>query len=669
MDTSESRLHIANVLSEVERIPVGDKATGWLQQSWQRSVERHRLDPERNRARRVLTASELRETSDRMSDFLEVAKPHIDDLDRHVSAANYCVLLTDANGLTIDYRKGNDADNRFDHAGVRVGICWSEQEEGTCGIGTAIVNQRSTLVHKAEHFRADNVALSCSAAPVFGIDDQLIAVLNASTLFSPYTRDSQALVFHLVNEKALLIENAFAERALRRHWRLSVSPSIDHRSADTDWLLAFNERGELTGANRPAKQHLLGSLNLPQPIAIDDLFGCSVDNLLENAHAAPGLALPLRVLATGRLVYGVLRAPARAQPAAHQPMPAALAVAATPPDAFAHLAIGDRRLKDIVAKACKLANGNIPVMLLGETGTGKDAFAKSLHAHSERRQQPFVALNCAAIPESLIESELFGYRDGAFTGAKSRGSKGKILQADGGTLFLDEIGDMPLLLQSRLLRVLAEGEVLPLGAEVPTAVRLHVVCATHQALEDLISAGRFREDLYYRLSGAVFRLPALRERDDIADVIKRVLRDECAALGRPWMEIARDAMDALKAHPWPGNIRQLRHVLRYACTISETERLSLDAFPAEFTDRAAGAVASTRVTATQTLCAPQMTEARRVSEPRAPLAPALPLRERMLAALVHHRWHVTPAARDLDMPRSTFYRHMSRLQIVPPNLA
>ena len=680
MDKHESGLHVANVLSRLESIPVGETMDDWLQQSWRRSVEQYQIDPGRVRTRRVLTASELSEISERMGDLLEVAKPHIDDLDRHVAPANYCVLLTDAHGATIDHRKGHDADNRFDDAGVRVGICWSEQEEGTCGIGTTIINQRPTLVHKTEHFRADNIALSCSAAPVFSVGDELIAVLNASTLYSPYNRDSQALVFHLVSEKALLIENAFAERALQQHWRLSVTPRIDHRSPDSDWLLAFDERGVLTGANRPAKQHLLGPLNLRVPAAIEDLFGCSIDDLRANAHAAPGLALPLRVAATGRLVHGVLRAPARPQPVAQQPLPTATATAtaattrAVVPDAFSHLAIGDKRLKDIVAKACKLANGNIPVMLLGETGTGKDAFAKSLHAYSERRAQQFVALNCAAIPESLIESELFGYRDGAFTGAKSRGSKGKILQADGGTLFLDEIGDMPVLLQSRLLRVLSEGEVLPLGAEEPTLVRLHVVCATHQALDELVRAGRFREDLYYRLSGAVFRLPALRERDDIADVIMRVLRDECAALGRPWMEIEREAMELLKAHPWPGNIRQLRHVLRYACTISETQRLSLQTFPAAFVEQAPGEAAAPPRTAAASLHTPQAPQA--PLPPPAPPTPQAPepveprmLRERMLAALKCHHWHVTLAARDLDMPRSTFYRHMTRLKIVPPNLA
>ncbi|CAN5831225.1 sigma-54-dependent transcriptional regulator EatR [soil metagenome] len=671
MNISESGSHAAAIWRVVEQNPVDTSPTDemkddWLRQSWQRSVRKHRLDPGRSRGRRVLTAAELSETSERMGEFLDVAKPHIDDLDRHVSSANYCVLLTDAYGSTIDYRKGHDADNRFGNAGVRVGICWSEEEEGTCGIGTTIIDQKPTLVHKDEHFRADNTALSCSAAPVFNVDDELIAVLNASTLYSPYNRDSQALVFHFVNEKALQIENAYAERSLQRHWRLSVSPRIDNRSPETDWLLAFNESGELVGSNRPARQHLLGNLGR-LPVSIEDLFGCSVETLFANAHAAPGLALPLRVAATGRLLYGVLRAPARPRPAlqstvfasgsatpdAAAPAAATGVVEARPHPAFDHLAIADRRLQDIVATACRLVNADIPLMLLGETGTGKEAFAKALHAHSERRDRAFVALNCAAIPETLIESELFGYRDGAFTGAKARGAKGKILQADGGTLFLDEIGDMPLLLQSRLLRVLAEGEVLALGADEPCHVNLHVVCATHQALDELMRAGRFREDLYYRLSGAVFQLPPLRDRDDIAEVIRRVLHEEGSAVGRPWIEIEREAFELLKAHPWPGNIRQLRHALRYACTVTDSQRLSLKCFPPDIALRAHPGPAM-----------PLPASAR--IEPPSP--PDAVLRERMLGVLKHHHWHVTPAAQELGVPRSTFYRHMKRLVIVPPNL-
>lgn len=166
----------------------------------------------------------------------------------------------------------------------------------------------------------------------------------------------------------------------------------------------------------------------------------------------------------------------------------------------------------------------------GETGTGKEVLAHALHKMSQRTDKPFVAVNCAAIPESLIESELFGYQPGAFPGGRSRGMKGQIQRADGGTLFLDEIGDMPLPSQNRLLRVLAEREVLPLGAKRPVPVDFHVIAASHCDLRHQIAAGTFREDLYYRLCGATLVLPPLRERRDLAFLIERILDREARAL-------------------------------------------------------------------------------------------------------------------------------------------
>jgi transcriptional regulator of acetoin/glycerol metabolism len=296
-------------------------------------------------------------------------------------------------------------------------------------------------------------------------------------------------------------------------------------------------------------------------------------------------------------------------------------------------------------------------MLLGETGTGKEAFARALHDFSERRDKPFVALNCAAIPESLIESELFGYRDGAFTGAARRGVRGKILQSDGGTLFLDEIGDMPLQLQSRLLRVLAEGEVLALGAETPTPVRLHVVCATHQDLPELVREGHFRADLYYRLNGAVFQLPPLRERDDIRAVIDKVLQEEAAAMGRKRVRLDADAGEALARHPWPGNIRQLRHAMRYACAIAEGEELHLEHFPPDLFSQ-------------RPRCLPPASEGATGADERPARSfskAEAELRARMIAALRRHHWQVAVSARELGMARATFYRKMARLDIVSPN--
>ncbi len=196
------------------------------------------------------------------------------------------------------------------------------------------------------------------------------------------------------------------------------------------------------------------------------------------------------------------------------------------------LEFGDTRMRRNAERAVKLMEKDIPFMILGETGTGKDLFAKAVHMASPRRDKPFVAVNCASIPETLIESELFGYRPGAFTGASREGSRGKIVQAHGGTLFLDEIGDMPIQLQARLLRVLEEREVIPLGGETPIKVDIHFISATHQDLKQQVEDGALSQDLYYRLHGISLLMPPLRNREDRFALIRRLMDAEAGGPGR-----------------------------------------------------------------------------------------------------------------------------------------
>jgi transcriptional regulator of acetoin/glycerol metabolism len=244
---------------------------------------------------------------------------------------------------------------------------------------------------------------------------------------------------------------------------------------------------------------------------------------------------------------------------------------AMPPRSLAltleELAGDDPQMLRNIRCAHRICDTNVSVLVQGPTGSGKEAFAHAIHLASRRAGRPFVALNCAAIPETLIESELFGYKSGAFTGARREGLRGRIVQSSGGTLFLDEIGDMPLALQSRLLRVLEEREVVPLGSEGAVAVDLHVLAASHRNLREMIARGTFREDLYYRLNGITLELPALRERSDKERLIQHALAAETGN-GRP-AAIERDALQRLLAYAWPGNIRELRNVIRTALAICD----------------------------------------------------------------------------------------------------
>src|SRR6202043_2445524 len=231
------------------------------------------------------------------------------------------------------------------------------------------------------------------------------------------------------------------------------------------------------------------------------------------------------------------------------------------------LAGDDPQMLRNVRSAYRIADSGVSVLIQGPTGSGKEAFAHAMHMASGRASRPFVAVNCAAIPETLIESELFGYKAGAFTGARKDGMRGKILQSAGGTLFLDEIGDMPLTLQTRLLGVLEEQEIVPLGSETAIKVDLHVLAASHRNLREMIADGTFREDLYYRLNGITLELPALRDRVDKERVIHHALAAETGN-GRP-AAIEMDALQRLVAYPWPGNVRELRNVIRTALAICE----------------------------------------------------------------------------------------------------
>ncbi|WP_331694312.1 sigma-54-dependent Fis family transcriptional regulator [Pandoraea sputorum] len=370
------------------------------------------------------------------------------------------------------------------------------------------------------------------------------------------------------------------------------------------------------------------------------------------------------IAALAERVVRVPAAPAPAQ-ASHQLRPDYLAID--------DLCGTDARMRDLLARGKRFVDRGLPVLILGETGTGKEFLARALHEYSERRRQSFVAINTASLPEHLIESELFGYQRGAFSGALPGGMKGKMQQADGGTLFLDEIGDMPYAMQTRLLRVLSEREVTPLGASQPVPVDVQLICATHQDLASAVAQGTFREDLYYRIAVGVLTLPTLRERGDKRELIARMLCDEWPEMrvDQVLARVTPDALSCLLTHAWPGNLRQMRAALRYACAVMSGERVCVDDLPPE--------LASSR-TLHSTPPVNRHEEARdaRIEETAHTVSIASHTqyrahdasheshdqeRERILQALAQHRWNISAAARTLGFCRASLYRKLKQLSI------
>ncbi|MCR8050046.1 sigma-54-dependent transcriptional regulator EatR, partial [Pseudomonas aeruginosa] len=521
MPASSMSRHARQVLTVAQgKIPPGGPATDpSIARSWLRCLEQHHLDPGQPMAPMVLEHARMLERRERLQQVLEIADGEMHSLYQQLSGNDHAVLLTDARGVILNCVNADAQRQTFEHAGLWLGADWSEPCEGTNGIGTCVVERQALTIQQEEHFRSRHTGLTCSASPVFDPQGELMAVLDVSSARQEVSRQSQFHTMALVNLSAKIIEGCYFLRRFEGSWLLRFHVQGDYVGLFSEGLLAFEEDGRIRAVNQSAlnllgcpRQRLLG-----QPV--ETFFDCRLDDLLGRASPQPSASWPLRTR-EGRTLYAMLRGAPRA-------IPQALAVptAAKPAPAAPGLCLGDAELAADFRRALKVYARDVPLLLNGETGSGKEAFAKAVHLAGPRAEQAFVALNCAAIPETLIESELFGYRGGSFTGARKEGMRGKLQQADGGTLFLDEIGDMPLALQTRLLRVLEERRVVPLGGE-PEDVDVRLISATHRDLAGLVADGRFREDLYYRLNGMVVSLPPLRERSDREELLDYLLAEE-----------------------------------------------------------------------------------------------------------------------------------------------
>ena len=595
-----------------------------IARSWLRCLEDYHLDPALSIAPTVLEHGRLLESRERLQQVLHIAGSEMNSLHQQLSGAGHAVLLTDARGVILNCVTAPSERKIFERAGLWLGADWSEACEGTNGIGTCLVERQSLTIHRDEHFRGRHTGLTCSASPVFDPQGELLAVLDVSSAREAVSRQSQFHTMALVNLSAKMIESCYFLRHFENQWLLRFHLQAESVGLFSEGLLAFDGEGRICAVNQSALNLLAqvrGGL-LGQPV--EAFFECSLDQLLGRASANATASWPLRTR-DGRHLFAALRGQARSVPAP-QAKPQA--------PRLTGICLGDPVLQNEFRKALRVFERDVPLLINGETGSGKEAFAKAVHQASQRADKAFVALNCAAIPESLIESELFGYRGGSFTGALKEGMRGKLQQADGGTLFLDEIGDMPLALQTRLLRVLEDRLVVPIGGE-PQAINVRIISATHRDLLARVASGSFREDLYYRLNGLEIDVPPLRERSDKAQLLDFLLADEA-----PGQVVLLDetARQALLDFAWPGNVRQLRNVLRTLAALSEDGRIRFDDLPS-IIRQARPAVASEPVPGLA------LNDAERVA---------------LLEALQQHHWHMTRTAEHLGVSRNTLYRKLRK---------
>ncbi|HET7793469.1 MAG TPA: sigma-54-dependent Fis family transcriptional regulator [Rhizobacter sp.] len=666
--------HAEHVM-DVVRSGLHESANDVVRRSWSRCLNEYQLHPDKALEPAFISRTALEERRARQADVIDCARYEMTTLYQQLADTDSAVVLTDTDGVIVHMVTSTEFAAEMGPLGLRAGGMWSETQAGTNGMGTCLAAAAPISVRREDHFFTQFTQLTCSAVPVYDPSGQIAAVLDVSSRSSMM----QQHLLVLLGMTARMIENRLIDRRFRNAHPLHFHSRPEFVYTLHEGKLAVGDDGRILAANRSALFQLgLQTVDEIRSRHIEDLFQTSLEDMLQRstqssfhpivtfrANAAlrffavarrPATesesGTPVRVLSSpgGAAAPSstVARVPARVTPLR--------SATTTPSPTFK-----DARLSAHLETARRVIARQTPVLLCGETGSGKEVFARAVHDASPHAGGTFVAVNCASLPETLIESELFGYRAGAFTGAQRAGRRGKILQADGGTLFLDEIADMPLDLQARLLRVLDERQVTPLGTEDTQSVDFQLISASHQRLPELVREGRFREDLYYRLSGIELQLPALRERSDKRELIHGVLEAEGGAGAALSAEAERMLMD----YAWPGNIRQLRHVLRTAAALADGATIACAHLPALHDGTAAAPQA---VAVPPALSAPASAVPAHASVAHGATNLKLnPIqaneRQVLLQMLEQHRWNVSNVAKALDVSRNTLYRKLHKLRI------
>ena len=584
--------------------------------------------------------------------LLQQVRPIMEHVYEQIRESGSMVILADANGLLLETVGDPDFVDRADRVALAPGASWDENQRGTNAIGTALSEERPVEVLGAEHFLEHNGFLTCCASPIFGPDGVLIGVLDISGDY----RATQRHTLGLARLSTALAEKRLFEAAHANDIIACFHARPDYLGSPKEGLAAVSPDGQVLAININGLE-ILG-IRRVDAVRRDFsmVFESSLATLIDRQRQQPQGHSEINV--NGRAISlqlrGRLPSPATAGRVFDEP-PVARPLRRSESGCSAPLTLdtlntGDPRLQAAIDRARRILGRDIPIMIQGESGAGKEMFAKGFHNSGPRHDGPFVALNCASIPETLIESELFGYQGGAFTGARKEGAPGKIQQAHGGTLFLDEIGDMPLNLQARLLRVLQERSVTPLGSTRAIQVDISLVCATHRKLREEVARGSFREDLYYRLNGMSVTLPALRERSDIRQLVAKIAASEVCERGP--VRFSEGALQAIERYDWPGNIRQLFNVIRVAIALlDDGESLICEAhLPEELFE--APLPPANLGNAPQWAAAPLENPAGSLEEIGRQVA------QRALEAA---NGNVSAAARQLGISRNTLYRKLGRL--------
>ncbi|PWB84293.1 MAG: sigma-54-dependent Fis family transcriptional regulator [Methylocystaceae bacterium] len=490
------------------------------------------------------------------------------DLRSLLDAADVALLLADPSGRVIHLLDSGPE--------ICIGADWREACIGNNGVGTAGLLREPVAFDGKEHFSVALHRFATAGCPISCPDGAVGAIVGMISA----RRDAAKMMLGFLKLARSLLESSLFERLSCGGYLLRLRPGDGDSRYPVDGRLFVAADGCVQGVDR-AGLEVLGAGDPAAFVGRDANAAIGVDPRSLTVASETGELVTL-VARGGHAVRAEVHRTAKREDGTSGSSSAAVGAPSPRPGALDG-DWSDGVLEAALRKATGLQERNISILITGESGVGKDHLVRRLHACGPRKDRPLVAINCAAIPRELIESELFGYEGGSFTGARAKGKSGKFVEADKGVLFLDEIGDMALDLQATLLRVLDSSEVTPIGSSKPIRVDVRVVAATNRSLQEMVQKGAFRRDLYYRLNGVQLRLPPLRERSDRLWLIAHLFRLEQEALGvDEALRFDDDVWRIFDRHPWPGNIREARNVLRSSIAVARGRVIAIDDLPVDF---------------------------------------------------------------------------------------
>ena len=641
-----------HIMSSWERFLSGDEAASdalrrLIDDSWRR-CQVASVDPGRYQAPPPIGENSLHTLRDECGELLSASAPVMASARDFLSETGTVMVLTDQSGTILNLEGDMSTRGAAENVHLLSGANWSELACGTNAIGTALEVGQPVQIHSAEHYCAGIKRWSCSATVIRDpYDGSILGVVDVSGLSASYSRHSLALVVATAGR----IENRLAKIELGIRYRL-LEGCVDRLSGTSaDGIIVFDRRGRAIKANGRASA-ALADLGIGElAVAPDGLASLSLS--WKKGRRAPDERPEWMreewlepVIQNGEHIGAVLTLPGRRNVGSGRVSSAVFSCDVAEKGAFERVVGESPALLQAVGRAQQLAKSRVPVLLLGETGVGKDVFARCIHESGATRDAPFVALNCGGFSRELLTSELFGYTEGSFTGARRGGMIGKIEAADGGTLFLDEIGEMPIDLQPHFLRVLEEGEVYRLGENKPRKVNFRLIAATNRDLRKEIQAGRFRMDLFYRVAATSINIPSLRERAaDIPLLGDYYLRRLSLQHGLEPRVLSPGAIELPRQYGWPGNIREFRNVMESMLLTARGHVLTEADLPADLVTTLAGD-------------SPAALDVQGDERDLTCLENAE--RDAILRAINGCRGNMTAVARALGIPKSTVYVKLKR---------